>query len=112
MTERTTAAEVWHLRYHGEEVARLEVTDSDFPWLIAIVRPSPRFSEVRGVFDEEASQIEAPVDEVWEQLYHRIRADFELVRPDGFSVPEFLLHIEGDRASWRWSDTAFDGESS
>jgi hypothetical protein len=99
----------WRLRHHGDEVASLEVNDMDFPWLIAAVHPTPRFAEVRGVFDEEASQLEGgDLGPAWDAVYSRIRADFELVRPDGFAVPEFILHIEGDVATWRWNDEPFE----
>lgn len=108
MSGNTGIGERWRLRHRGEEVASLEVTDMDFPWLIASVHASPRFDEVRGVFDEEVSQMESDdLGPAWDAIYTRIRADFELLRPDGFSVPEFILHIEGDTASWRWSDEPF-----
>jgi hypothetical protein len=81
----------------------------DFPWLIASVQASPRFEDVRGVFDEEASLMDAgDPGPAWDAIFARIRADFELLRPDGFSVPEFILHIEGDWASWRWNDEPFE----
>jgi hypothetical protein len=28
--------------------------------------------------------------------------------PDGREVPEFLLHLDGSVAWWRWSDEHFD----
>jgi hypothetical protein len=31
-----------------------------------------------------------------------------LTYPDGRDVPEYLLHIDGDEAWWRWSDEPFD----
>ena len=39
-------------------------------------------------------------------LYARLEArpGFEAIR----NVPEFLLHIEGDTAWWRWNDEPFD----
>ncbi|MEV6847472.1 hypothetical protein [Actinoplanes sp. NPDC051411] len=30
--------------------------------------------------------------------------------PEGNEVPEFLLHIQGDEAWWRWSDEPFDDD--
>lgn len=30
------------------------------------------------------------------------------MKPSGEAVAEFLLHVEGDGAWWRWSDTAFE----
>ena len=118
MSERSPEPSVWRLIYRGEEVAALEVVDGDFPWLIATVHPRPRFAEVRAVFDAEASRVrdgteggwDDDVVERWEQAHARIRSDFDLVRPDGVTVAEFLLHIDGDEASWRWSEVPFDAE--
>jgi hypothetical protein len=33
-----------------------------------------------------------------------------LAAPDGHLVPEFLLHIDGSEAWWRWSDEPFRDE--
>ena len=32
--------------------------------------------------------------------------------PDGGHVPEFMLHMAGDKAWWRWSDEPLDGSGS
>jgi hypothetical protein len=40
--------------------------------------------------------------------YGRIRATVRLVNPAGDDVPEFLLHIEGAVAWWRFSDEPFE----
>jgi hypothetical protein len=99
----------WRLLYRGNEVATFMVVDSDFPWLYGKVYPSPRFAEVRSVFDEEITLINTdPDDERWDEIYERIREEFRLVAPDDIVVPEFLLHIDGEDAWWRWSDTPFD----
>ncbi|MFJ6982810.1 MULTISPECIES: hypothetical protein [unclassified Streptomyces] len=45
--------------------------------------------------------------EAWEAVYARIGEAVELVAPDG-PVAEFLLHIEDDRAWFRWNDEPFD----
>jgi hypothetical protein len=118
VSQKSSEPQVWRLKYRGEDVAALEVVDSDFPWLMATVHPLPRFSEVRAIFDTAASRAldgteggwDDETVESWEQILERIRADFDLVRPDGVTVAEFLLHIDGDAASWRWSDTPFDAD--
>jgi len=43
----------------------------------------------------------------WEASYQQIRQTVSLVDPAGQAVPEFLLHIDGNHAWWRWSDTPF-----
>jgi hypothetical protein len=50
------------------------------------------------------SNLGAPV---WEAAYDRIRQAVRLLAPDGRPVAEFLLHIDGDDAWWRWSDEPF-----
>ena len=43
----------------GEEIiAELVVTGGDFPWLNALVRPTPGFEEVRPLFQEEPRALE------------------------------------------------------
>jgi hypothetical protein len=90
-------------------VAELLVTGGDFPWLNATVRATPAFGEVRPLFAEELRLLgrldEDP--EAWEAAYDRVRLEVSLVRPDGFAVPEFLLHVDGKDAWWRWSDEPF-----
>ncbi|MDH6437755.1 hypothetical protein M2158_006296 [Streptomyces sp. SAI-144] len=44
---------------------------------------------------------------VGEEAYDEVRRRVSLHAPGG-PVPEFLLHIEGDRAWFRWSDEPFD----
>ena len=46
--------------------------------------------------------------EAWEAAQERIRATCTLRYPDGRTVPEFLLHVDGADAWWRWLDKPFD----
>lgn len=103
------AERVWQLLRGDELLAELVVTGGDFPWLNAEVRPAAGFAEVRPLFDDELRLLELLDDdpEPWEAAYRRIRAAIRLVAPDGLPVPEFLLHIEGVEAWWRWSDEPF-----
>ena len=63
----------------------------------------PRFAEellrLDGIDDDAAS---------WERACEAIRAVVTLRYPAGHEVPEFLPHIDGDQAWWRWSDDPFD----
>ncbi len=45
--------------------------------------------------------------EEWEAAYAEIERRVSLSSPDG-PVAEFLLHIDGDRAWFRWSDEPFE----
>jgi len=67
------------------------------------------FAEVRPLFEEELRRLEHLDEkpERWETAYRRIREIVRLVAPDGRPVPEFLVHIEGEDAWWRWGDEPF-----
>ena len=102
----------WQL-YRGETlVAELVVTDNDFPWLYARVVALEGFEEIRHLFVEEQRLLDtistgdvAPEDvDAWEAAYDRVREAVTLRYPHGGVVPEFLLHIDGDQAWWRWTD--------
>ncbi|GIJ13108.1 hypothetical protein Van01_63220 [Micromonospora andamanensis] len=43
--------------------------------------------------------------------YETVRNAVTLRYPDGQEVPEFLLHLDGDEAWWRWSDEPFDEQN-
>jgi hypothetical protein len=106
----TETARVWRLvRPGGELLAELVVNDSDFPWLNATVRPAAGFEDVRPLFEDKIQWLENLDEnpEQWDAAYERIREATRLLAPDGHPVPEFLLHIEGDDAWWRWSEAPF-----
>lgn len=73
------------------------------------VRPAAGFADIRPLFEDELGRLEFLDDEPqqWEAAYRRIREMVCLLAPDGRLVPEFLLHIEGEDAWWRWSDESF-----
>ncbi len=103
------ARRVWQLVRGDEFLAELVVTGGNFPWLNAEVRPAAGFADVRPLFDGELRRLEHLDEEPeqWKAAYHRIRELVRLLTPDGRPVPEFLLHIEGADAWWRWSDEPF-----
>jgi hypothetical protein len=101
--------QVWHLVRGDELLAELVVTGEDFPWLTAKVRPAAGFAEVLSLFEDELRRLDH-LDEdpgPWEAAWDRIRRAMSLLAPDGRPVAEFLLHINGDDAWWRWSDDPF-----
>jgi hypothetical protein len=103
---------VWTLcrRDDGRKLADLVVTGGDFPWLNARVDPADGFAEVLPLFADELLRLDRIDDdaESWEQAYNAVRAAVTLRYPEGHDVPEFLLHIDGGEAWWRWSDEPFD----
>ena len=102
---------VWRLHHAGRVVAELPVTEASFPWLAATVVALPGFEQVAGLFAAEAGLLDALGDEEtaeWTAAYEEIRDQTSLADPTGRFAAEYLLHIDGDRAWWRWSDTRFD----
>jgi len=100
--------EVWRVRGGGEAVGEILIDDVDFPWLAGTFTAGPGFEAVRELFARELALAERDDDrEEWERVYGEIGRRVALSSPDG-PVAEFLLHIEGDRAWFRWSDEPFE----
>ncbi|GAA1864060.1 hypothetical protein GCM10009687_34160 [Asanoa iriomotensis] len=102
-----------HRRDGGEKVADLVVNGGDFPWLNARVDACDGFAALRPLFAEELRLLGGIDEDVesWERAYDVVRNAVMLRYPDGEDVPEFLLHVDGDEAWWRWSDEPFDEEA-
>ncbi|GHH00034.1 hypothetical protein [Streptomyces lanatus] len=101
--------DVWMVRGGDGPVGEILVDDSDFPWLSGRFTPGPGYEAVRDLFVRELALLERDQDEErdqWEAAYDEIRRRVTLASPDG-PVAEFLLHIEGDRAWFRWSEEPF-----
>lgn len=101
---------IWLLRRGDDVIAELVVTGGDFPWLHASVLPGAGFDALRPLFDDEVrlcQDVDGDGAAAWEAAYDRIRQAVSLIAPDGQPVPEFLLHIDGEDAWWRWSDEPF-----
>ncbi|MER5914014.1 hypothetical protein ABT124_26925 [Streptomyces sp. NPDC001982] len=102
--------ETWHVHSGPESVGEILIDEADFPWLSGKFTPSPAFASVQDLFARELALADQDDDahwEQWEEAYDEIRRCVSLSSPDG-PVPEFLLHIEGDRAWFRWSDKPFE----
>ena len=73
--------------------------------------PGPGYAAVAALFARELALAEQDRDELleeWEEVYDEIRRRVSLVSPRG-PVPEFLLHVSGGEAWFRWSDEPFEG---
>ncbi|WP_431949952.1 hypothetical protein [Actinacidiphila sp. bgisy167] len=110
----------WRVLHDGEPVGGITVEEADFPWLSGRFAPAPAFARVEPLFARELALMRvamtAPAEEdepweAWEAAYNEVRRVVALSSPSG-PVPEFLLHIEGGRAWFRWSDEPFDDASS
>jgi hypothetical protein len=91
--------QTWHLKRGDELVADLVVVGADYPWLQAHVEPMPAFDEVKHLFIELETN-----EDAWAAATAQIRATLTLESPDGKPVAEYLLHIDGESAWWRWTD--------
>ncbi|MFI7413737.1 hypothetical protein ACIBU0_34275 [Streptomyces sp. NPDC049627] len=100
--------EVWRVRGGDDPVGEILIDEADFPWLSGRFTPGPGYDAVRALFARELALLERYDDawEAWEAAYDEIRRRVSLCSPDG-PVAEFLLHIEGDRAWFRWSEERF-----
>ncbi|MFK4101949.1 hypothetical protein ACI2L1_18100 [Streptomyces sp. NPDC019531] len=102
--------QVWQVRGGGEPVGDIVIDDADFPWLSGRFTPGTAFGGVRDLFARELALMELDDEarqEEWEAAHDEIRRRVSLIAPHG-PVPEFLLHIDGDWAWFRWSDEPFD----
>lgn len=85
----------------------IDVAGGDFPWLNGRLVPTAEFERFRSLFEDELrllDHVDDSIDE-WEAAYGRIRdSGISLMHPDGHAAAEFLLHIDGSQAWFRWSD--------
>ncbi len=98
--------QVWHLHSGDVPVGEILIDEADFPWLSGHFTAAAAFATLRELFASQLALAEDPGEE-WERVYDEIRRRVSLTSPEG-PVPEFLLHIEGERAWFRWSDKPFD----
>lgn len=105
------AGEVWQLRRGDAVIGEITVTEADFPWLRGTLTPRDGFAEVAPLFAEELALTEAFEDDnseetiaAWEAVHDQIAATMTLAGPSG-PVAEFLLHIDGTEAWFRWIDS-------
>ena len=99
--------QVWRLERDEELLGEIVIEEADFPWLSGWFVPEPAFAEVDPWFAEMLALVEAEEHERFDDVYDRIAHALTLVAPSG-PVAEFLLHIQGGRAWFRWSDEPFD----
>ncbi|MCF1592757.1 hypothetical protein [Streptomyces muensis] len=104
--------EVWQVRGGGVPVGEILIDEADFPWLSGRFAPGPGYEAVGDLFARELALLEGDFEddvEAWEAVYEEIRRQVSLSSPDG-PVAEFLLHIEGERAWFRWSEEPFEDQ--
>ena len=106
---RIETGAVWTLHHAGAPVARLTVTDADFPWVNGTVEELPGFEPFRPLFAEQSDAFDQDDGDRAEAAYNAVREQLTMTFPDGTEVAEFLLHVLDDgTAGWRWADEPFD----
>lgn len=101
----------WLLKSGDTLIGSIDVTGSDQPWLTGDFYPESGFAEFSDLFSQELALVEGNLDDEiarWEEVYRRITDRLRLLKPDGTEVPEYLLHIRGDHAWFRYSDEPFE----
>ncbi|MFD0266295.1 hypothetical protein ACFVGY_06845 [Streptomyces sp. NPDC127106] len=109
--------QVWRLErlrpheHQGERerelLGEIEIVETDFPWLRGRFTAQRAFAEFRPWFDEALAALEEEDFERFDEVYESMTRTLSLVSPAG-PVAEFLLHIQGGEAWFRWSDTPFE----
>ncbi|MFI2433488.1 hypothetical protein [Streptomyces sp. NPDC018693] len=109
--------EIWSVHSAAGPVGEIVIDDADFPWLSGRFVPGPAYDAVEPLFARELALLQRVLHDdgdqavqEWEAAYDRVGRQVTLSSPDG-PVAEFLLHIEGDRAWFRWSDEPFEEEA-
>ncbi|MEU5099598.1 hypothetical protein [Streptomyces sp. NPDC020996] len=98
--------DVWQLRRGEQVVGEILIEEGDFPWLSGRFVPAEGFAEVKPLFERELELVEEEDLDEWDEVVREIGEQLQLVAPAG-PVAEFLLHIDGERAWFRWSDEPF-----
>ncbi|MEV7482417.1 hypothetical protein [Streptomyces halstedii] len=91
----------WQLLNGGTLVGTITVDEAGMPWQRGHFFPEPAFSQFRPWFDELNAILEADEFERFDDAYDRIEGALTLVSPTG-PVADFLLHIDQNRACFRW----------
>ena len=94
--------DIWLVMHDEELVAELAVERVDRRWLRGAVTRRERFEILAPLFTREA-RLAATIGTTpggWE-AHLDVRRQLRLIRPDGHEVPEFIMHVDGGRASWR-----------
>ncbi|WP_157767703.1 hypothetical protein [Actinosynnema pretiosum] len=99
---------VWRVvrRDGGRVVCRIDVDEADFPWLAGSVTAGPAFDGCAPLFARVRELAGRGQD--WGGAYARVESAVGLVSPEG-PVAEFLLHLDGGRAWFRFSEEPFEG---
>ena len=104
MPESPLERDEWLLKRGDETLARIVVHGIDQPWFLGRFEPLGGFEVVRGRFERELHVLEQKDWAAFEELWAELRGlGVTLERPrTGEVAGEFLLHIEGEDAWFRY----------
>jgi hypothetical protein len=96
--------EIWLVARDEQLVAELVVERLDGPWVRGRVDPRDGFAALRPVFEHEQRLAGRLMHDPfgWWRAQRSVRRAIRLIKPNGEEASEFLLHIDGRRASWRY----------
>ncbi len=102
----------WTLLAGADVVGEIRDATPDQPWFIGTWRPTDHFQPYQPLFELELSLAESMEDRwsEWEECYQRIRQAMRLQNPDGIEVAEWILHIDGDKAWFRYELRPFSSK--
>jgi hypothetical protein len=95
--------DIWLVMHDEQPVAELAVERVDPRWLHGAVSRRERSDVLAPLFTRETLLAATTIGTTprWWEAYREVRQRIRLIRPGGHELPEFILHIEGRRASWR-----------
>jgi hypothetical protein len=94
----------YQLKRGNDLLGRLSSCVPDFPWMNCTFEPSPLFAQLRPLFEDELRLLDREDIDAWETAYEKIFAlKLRLVvTKTEEEISEVLLHIEGDKAWFRY----------
>ncbi|MFC8125764.1 hypothetical protein [Streptomyces sp. NPDC057302] len=93
----------WRLLSGSTLVGTIVIDEPGMPWQRGRFLSEPAFSQFKPWFDEINALVGAEEFERFDDVYDLIEGALTLESPSG-PVAEFLLHIDQDRAWFRWHD--------
>ena len=91
-----------YLQRDNVRLCVIHIDEYDFPWSVGRFEATPEFETIRPLFVAELAVDPDDMD-AWGVAYDQIMAlDLQLVNADtGNDLGMFVLHIDGDHASFR-----------
>ena len=95
----------WELKKGGELLGVLTEQNIHQPWINCKFQASPAFALYEGLFAEEIRLLNRDEMELRQQAYQKIdelELALEPLNEGGETIKDFILHIDGDRAQFRY----------